>query len=592
MSKVSVIKIVGRAFYARNRCSARKTRALRIILFVLTVIPAITFADEGLTRERPGGEPVPFDFYNYESLPRPDASNDFTPVRDRWRQFYAGKWYDPYNQNALKGDIPVFGEPGEEWFTELGLISDTSFERRKIALPVGSASTSGPNRLNTLGNGYLSLLNTTLIPSFSLIKGNTTFKPQDFELRVTPAVTFNHAEAEETGVLEVDPSEGKTRDDAHLGFLELFIDKHLMNLSDRYDFISTRIGIQKFQSDFRGFVFSDEQPGARLFGNFDNNKWQANLAWFYRLDKDTNSGINTWDARYENVFVANLFRQDVPVLGHQIEFSVVHRTDDAGSHGQHYNDNGFLTRPAAFGDERSKNIDSTYFGINGEGHFGRLNSSTSFYYVTGSESHNQISGTSEDISAELFAQELSIDKDWMRFRVSFLWASGDDDPFDGKANGFSAISDSPNFAGGDLSFFQRQFIPLIAGGGVNLTSGGSFLPDLRPGKEEGQSNFVNPGLWLYNIGADFNILPELTMITNASYLRFDNTSSLETLRQDSSFGQEIGYDISLGFVYRPFLSNNVQFRFGASTLFPGSGIKTLYGDEMMYNAFTNLVLQY
>ncbi len=56
-----------------------------------------------------------------------------------------------------------------------------------------------------------------------------------------------------------------------------------------------RVGIQPFQSDFRGFLFQDSQLGVRLFGNRDNNRWQYNLAWFRRLEKDTNSGLNDVD---------------------------------------------------------------------------------------------------------------------------------------------------------------------------------------------------------------------------------------------------------------------------------------------------------
>ena len=58
--------------------------------------------------------------------------------------------------------------------------------------------------------------------------------------------------------------------------------------------ISTRVrvGIQPFQLDFRGFLFQDQQLGVRLFGNRDNNRFQYNLAAIWRLEKDTNSGLN------------------------------------------------------------------------------------------------------------------------------------------------------------------------------------------------------------------------------------------------------------------------------------------------------------
>ena len=49
----------------------------------------------------------------------------------------------------------------------------------------------------------------------------------------------------------------------------------------RYDFHSIRIGIQPFQSDFRGFLFNDSQLGIRLFGNRHNNRFQYNVCLLY-----------------------------------------------------------------------------------------------------------------------------------------------------------------------------------------------------------------------------------------------------------------------------------------------------------------------
>jgi hypothetical protein len=43
----------------------------------------------------------------------------------RWRIMQSlgvkSPWFDPYNQNALKGDIPMSGD----WFVNLGVVSDT-----------------------------------------------------------------------------------------------------------------------------------------------------------------------------------------------------------------------------------------------------------------------------------------------------------------------------------------------------------------------------------------------------------------------------------------------------------------------------------
>lgn len=547
-------------------------------------------------RQIPGkeAEPIAFPPFVYESIPDINASvNEFLPVPDRWRQFYVGKWYDPYNQNVLKADVPVFGEPGHEWFFELSMISDTTAEQRKLALPVGFAATQRPQSNDVFGNGDQFVVVETIVASFALIQGSTSFKPPEYEFRITPAFNFNHVHSDEIGALFADPSRGDERSDEHIGFNELFIDKHLGNLTDRYDFISTRVGVQRFISDFRGFIFADDAPGVRFFGNYDNNRTQYNLAWFSRLNKDTNSGLNTvFEQRYEDVVVANLYRQDLLTLGHTLQGSIVYRADNAGSHDDHYDSNGFLVRPAAVGDRRPKNIHSTYLGINGDGHFDRLNLTSAFYYVLGSESHNAIAQQETNISAGLVAQEASYDIDWIRVRGSLMWASGDSNPYDDTATGFDGIFENPNFAGGSLSYFQREGLPLIAGGGVNLMGPLSFYPNLGPGKLEGQSNFVNPGLRLYNVGIDFELTPKLKLVNNASYLQFDEPDSLQVLRHDSTIGQDIGFDLSTGIVYRPFLNNNVQIKVGTGFLLPGDGLKRIYGNETLYHAFTNLILQY
>ncbi len=547
-------------------------------------------------RQRPGREPRPNRFppFVFEAVPDINSSaSDFVSVPNRWNQFYVGKWYDPYNQNILKGDLPVFGAPGHEWFLELSLISDTLFERRKLPIGVGFASTDNSQSTDVFGNGLQTVVAETLVPSFALIRGNTTFKPPELEFRLVPAMSFNHADIDETGALRIDPARGTKRDDFHLGFQELFVDYHITNLSERYDFVSARVGIQNFTSDFRGFIYSDQQPGVRLFGNFDNNKYQYNLAYFSRLDKDTNSGLNTmFTDRHEDVFVVNAYRQDLLALGHQVQGTLLYRADTAGNYGDHYDQNGFLVRPSAIGDERAKNIYSTYVGLNSDGHIERINITSAIYYAFGSESHNPIAERSTDIRAGMGAVELSYDVDWIRFRASGFYASGDSDPFDGQAEGFDAVFDNPNFAGGELSFWQRQGIPFVGGGGVNLVNRLSLLPNLRSGKEEGQSNFVNPGLRLLNLGMDFELTPRLKLITNATYLQFDETAVLETLRQDGSIGRDIGYDLSAGGLYRPFLNNNVQFRFGASILLPDEGVENLFGDKVLYDMFSNVILQY
>ena len=111
----------------------------------------------------------------------------------------------------------------------------------------------------------------------------------------------------------------------------------------------------------------------------------------------------------------------------------------------------------------------------------------------------------------MFFVELSMDVDWWRPRASFLWASGDDDPFDGSAKGFDSILDAPNVAGGAAGFWNREAIRLL---GANLVQRFSLYPNLRTAKGEGEANFVNPGLLLWSLGADADLTQEVRALVD------------------------------------------------------------------------------
>src|SRR5207249_7596432 len=114
-----------------------------------------------------------------------------------------------------------------------------------------------------------------------LFQGDSAYKPRDWEARFTPVFQFNYADVQELQLTSVDVREGTSRNDSQLGIQELFFEKHLVDFSANYDFASVRGGIQGFTSDFRGFLFSDNEPGVRLFGTYDNNRLQWNVAWFH-----------------------------------------------------------------------------------------------------------------------------------------------------------------------------------------------------------------------------------------------------------------------------------------------------------------------
>ena len=78
-----------------------------------------------------------------------------------------------------------------------------------------------------------------------------------------------------------------------------------------------------------------------------------------------------------------------------------------------------LMRPSSLGFEKMRSYDVTYFGYNGDGHFGRHNLSLSTYFAVGTEENGIFTDEESDIGAFFAAFEYSRDYDWMRARGKF-----------------------------------------------------------------------------------------------------------------------------------------------------------------------------
>ncbi|MGJ3649552.1 hypothetical protein ACLB0R_13900 [Sphingomonas sp. GlSt437] len=567
-------------------------------------------------RRRPGYNkalppPVTQDNQGAVRAPPPEAfPTDQFPIPDRWRLIQSlgivkEHWWDPYHQNTLKGDRPIdrakvpwLPIKEDDWFFSVNATSDTVFEPRSFPIPVGVQTTERPNSIDVFGKSASYVVSQTFLAGISLTKGRTAFMPPRIEYRLTLAFNLSYANVPERRVLFVEPSLPGHRFDNHLGVQEAFVDYHLRNTSDRYDFESIRVGIQPFQNDFRGFLFNDDQLGIRLFGNRDDNRFQFNLAAFWRLEKDTNSGLNDVTQRPRNdwVFVGNLYRQDFIIPGLTSQISVVYDMDRE-ARDIHIDANGFPVRPALLGNLRGRDYDVVYLGYNADGHVGRINLTGSFYAALGEDRNSFFTSRPAQIRAYFGATELSYDHDWMRFRLSGLYASGDGNPYDNTEEGFDAISENPIFAGADTSYWIRQAIPFAGGGrAVTLSGRNGILNSLRSSKDEGQSNFNNPGTALLGVGADFDLTPRFRLSSNVNHLWFATTRVLETLRNEGTIPDDIGWDVSGAAIFRPKATQNIIFRLSAAALVPGSGFHDLFSstdrDRNYYSVLANIILNY
>lgn len=531
--------------------------------------------------------------FRHNKVRKEIIDNDILPISDRWRtgmsknalREYGGGILNPYKQNMIKGDYPIIGQ---SIFVSVVGISDTLVEANRTPIPA-NVSTKKAGDFQFFANGDKQIVNQNFILSIELFKGETDFKPREWEFRVTPVFNLNYLNTNENFIVNVDPRRGTDRLDHQVAFAELFGEYHFRDISENYDFISTRTGIQHYNEDFRGFLFDDFNMMFRIFGTFEANRLQYNLAYAEMLNKDTNSGLNSnFEFKDEHVILANVVRQDTFKKGYNVMFNLAFSDEEES---KEYNQNGLIVRPAPIGSLNAHSVKAGYVGFGGDGHIGRLNISHQFYQAFGRDSENPLAGRETTINAQMFALELSIDKDWQHFRGSYFYASGDKDVNDGQANGFDSIFDNPNFAGGQFSYWVRQ--GLVAGNSATLLKDrGSLLPNLATSKGEGQANFVNPGVHILNLGYDAEVTQRLKAVTNVNYVRLANTESLEALLQQNKIKEEMGVDVSLGMIYRPTLSQNIVITGGAAAFFPLDGFKTIYNSETQYSAFINFLVKY
>lgn len=516
-------------------------------------------------------------------------SSHFVPIEDRWRIGYPawdrsgkghpllddypylpGRWFDPFNQNVFKGDYPILGH---HTFLDITAQANLDFEARQLPTQTsGFESTERPFSGNFFGRPSSFFTLNFFSFSMDLFHGDAAFKPVDWRIKLTPTLGVSNFSFSELAQVSPNVLQGTIRTRSVWALQEAFVEYKLFDLGPDYDFVSVRAGTQPFNADFRGFLFADVNRAVRIFGTNFSNRDQFNLAYFRQWEKDTNTAPNTFNDRGQNLVFANYYRQDFLVPGYTAQVSLNYDNDPASIK---YDKNRVLVRPDPVGNFQPHTVNVGYFGWAGDGHWGRYNLTHQFYWAFGHDSMNPLANRPQTINAQMAAIEGSYDRDWVRYRISLFYASGDGAINGTQATGFDTILDQPNFAGGGFSFWNRQQIPLQ---GINLTQRLSLVPDMRSSKIQGQANFVNPGLILPTIGMDFELTPKLKLIWNNNLVWFDKTSVLQQFTFQGNVTNFVGFDVGLGCEYRPLLSENVLFVGGVQMLIPGQGFKDLYNN--------------
>ena len=374
----------------RIRSQLKTLTLTLVLLFAATAAWAFQMSESSEPEESPSSLPrlVP--------APPPQAGPGLRPLFYRWRildtygvQVPRYSIIDPYNQNALKGDLPAFG----------------------LNTFVVLTALYTPKTVFTSQENVDTQFNNDLVTAFEIFHGATVFKPKDWSLKASGKGILNRG----------------NQDVEDFSFLELFGELKLFDVGPYYDFTAIRAGSQFFKTDFNGFIFQDFNLGGQLFGELNANRNQWALAYLDLRVKE--NGLLTFDRLDQQVFFANFFIQDFLRPGFNTVFSA------------HYN----RDRSQAFNEP-----DVFYLGMASDGHWGRIEFNPTFYFAFGKD--KDFFGSDLDIFAFMAGVEFAYPSDYRNYRAALFVTSGDDNPGDGKAKGFAAINENINLFGGANSF--------------------------------------------------------------------------------------------------------------------------------------------
>ncbi|MFM7594328.1 MAG: hypothetical protein ACKO85_21255, partial [Isosphaeraceae bacterium] len=195
----------------------------------------------------------------------PRTSLDAVPFPDRWRigfpawdraqtggqirgvdsPYSLGRWWDPYNQNQLKGDYPIIGQ---NIFLDVMAKADLDFEGRQIPTQTSPfESTARPFSENFYGrsSNFFTIQYYSL--GFELFHGDAGFRQADWKIKILPVWGVSNFSFSEVAQVSPNVLEGSSRLRTYFNPIqEGFVEYRLADVSPDFDFVSVRAGNQPF----------------------------------------------------------------------------------------------------------------------------------------------------------------------------------------------------------------------------------------------------------------------------------------------------------------------------------------------------------
>lgn len=495
-------------------------------------------------------------------------TRQLTPYLDRWKtQDTESVFKDPNLQSKYQGDLPIY----KDWlFLNLETVLDGFYKHRTNPDFRGARSGfSLRSGLSPAANAQQSFHGDNDFRRFIGLFG--------FELRNADDV-FNPAtwRARFIGAAEWD-TDFNVKDEtqsSHMSLQEAFVEHKIFDLG-QLDLSFIRFGIEPFKSEFHGLIFFDNTMSARMFGEYDHNKYRYNLAVLRPFNKDPHSNLITLQSgnvgnnggdegglKDEYVGLASLAVNDV-LPGWNGEFSF---------HDDHNRDVG-------------KRLDAYYLGSTFNGTLGPITFNPAGYVVFG---NNRIAVDGLPKNTDILAGLVVLDAaytlpaaDYVTLKGGYAFQSGDGNPKDGTQHGFQAINDNVALFGaggsywvGEAIFFNRLN---EKNGKTKLANTNSFYAE--PG------NFDSPGLHLINIGTFIKLTQRIDFTLNANYLMFADTGGIST-QVGRNVDAPVGFDFNGLVEWRPLQQKAFVIDLAQSVLLPGGGFRDVVGDSSTQFATT------
>lgn len=366
--------------------------------------------------------------------------------------------------------------------------------------------------------------------------------------------------------------------------------------------IRVKAGIQQYMSDFIGSIYDDTDPGVRIYGNIEGIEWS--VIGMQRIENDLVSRLNdTGENRDQEVYIGHaLFK-----IGDTLVKPSIHYNDD--SEGDH--DRGRS--------DKHEEVQAFYAGLTTYGPIGPFQILTGLYGVIGDQENATINGLdfrgdlaplfqrnpkNNDMNVRAFSGYIDIAHTMLEGKLTphtgLFYASGDDDPFDDDAEGFDSISDNVNIWGDrgividdrlSVNFASVRALNLMRQASVTVVNDDSPYTSLRD--RDDSSNFINPGVIAWNLGATAKPFEFMDFNTNFTYFWWATTDVLEavltadnaiqaalngnTQFKKESLNKNIGFEWSMDANFE--LTKHLALFTGAAVFWWDDEMKHVFGDD-------------